>query len=120
MLNVEKCKILAGRKVALFPDLADSARERWEIISQEINHRFGAKSIASDYLSKINDGSDIADYLIKLPVEQKRVDEVQLKEFESTKHDVLAFEILESVDLLSKYISKLRPAIITGSEEPPF
>lgn len=71
MLNADKCRVLEGRKVVFFPDLSDKARERWEIISQQVNVQYGIKSIVSDYLEDINDGSDIADHLLTIPIDKQ-------------------------------------------------
>ncbi|MEK6482385.1 DUF6371 domain-containing protein [Catalinimonas sp. 4WD22] len=144
LLNVEKCKILEGRKVVLFPDLADSARERWEIISQDINQRFGIRSMVSDYLSEVNDGSDIADFLLTLPVEREEekpkpkaaikgcvnkvatkatkdtAATVKLKTTSTDKESSLPINYHEPVDLLSRYISLIRPARIVNAIECPF
>ncbi len=66
-LTNDKCKILEGRKVVLFPDL--KAFDKWNIRAKELSHI--AKFTISDLLeSKATDtekenGFDLADYLIK-------------------------------------------------------
>jgi hypothetical protein len=66
-LNAEKCKVLAGRKVTLFPDL--NGFEKWNIKAKELSHL--AMFIVSDLLERKateaerKQGFDLADYLIK-------------------------------------------------------
>jgi hypothetical protein len=67
-LSFEKCRVLKGRKVVLFPDL--NAFNDWSTKSQELNTKlFGTQFVVSDLLEKNaneNDkkqGLDLADYL---------------------------------------------------------
>lgn len=66
-LTIDKCKILEGRNVILFPDL--KAFDKWSIRAKELSHI--ARFTVSDLLEgKANDtekekGFDLADYLIK-------------------------------------------------------
>jgi len=69
-LNLEKCKVLAGRKVFLFPDL--NAYDKWKIKSNEISELMpGTSFVISDFLqakapeADKQKGLDLADYLIK-------------------------------------------------------
>lgn len=68
-LSVEKCKILQGRNIMLFPDL--NANSIWEDKAKEVKKQCKCKIQISDLLLKIasefakNDGSDIADFLIE-------------------------------------------------------
>jgi hypothetical protein len=71
MLNPEKCRVLSGRKVIFFPDLSESARKRWKGIADEVSTRYEIDTVIADLYPEINDGSDIADYLLKaLPVDK--------------------------------------------------
>jgi hypothetical protein len=69
-LNEEKCKVLAGRTVIMYPDL--KAFEKWKAKAAELSHL--ARFTVSDLLeSKASDadiqqGYDLADFLIRLPV----------------------------------------------------
>lgn len=69
-LNAEKCSILLGRTVTLFPDL--NGFEKWSNKSKELSTRmFGTIFTVSDLLerkateSEKKQGFDLADYLIK-------------------------------------------------------
>lgn len=76
-LNIDKCKVLAGRNVVLFPDLSIkqpnrmNAFEVWSAKATEIMRAHKCKIIVSDLLErKATDpdrqsGFDIADYLIR-------------------------------------------------------
>lgn len=70
MLNADKCKVLKGRKVVFFPDLSDKARQRWQGIAEQVK-QYGIKPKVSSYLNHINDGSDIADYLLQMPIDKQ-------------------------------------------------
>jgi hypothetical protein len=67
-LSAEKCKILSGRKVVLFPDL--NGFEKWSIKAKELSHI--ASFTVSDLLERKatkedrKQGLDLADYLIKI------------------------------------------------------
>ena len=66
-LNAEKCSVLIGRKVILFPDL--NGFEKWDKKAKELSHI--ANFIVSDLLeqkateAEKKQGFDLADYLIK-------------------------------------------------------
>jgi hypothetical protein len=66
-LNAEKCSILKGRNVTLFPDLG--AYEKWNSKANELSHI--ANFTVSDFLERNateaerKEGLDLADYLIK-------------------------------------------------------
>lgn len=75
-LNVERCKVLAGRKVVLFPDLSapkpgnPSAFEVWSKTAVELNMKIpGARFVVDDLLERNASpqerakGCDLADYL---------------------------------------------------------
>jgi hypothetical protein len=73
-LNYDKCKVLKGRDVYLFPDLSKdgSAFELWKNKAKELETKIsGSRFIVSDFLEKNaseNDrfsGLDIADFLIQ-------------------------------------------------------
>ena len=69
-LNLEKCSVLKGRKVFLYPDL--KCFEKWSFKAKDFNSQMiGTRFSVSDLLERNateqerNDGLDIADYLIK-------------------------------------------------------
>ena len=72
-LNYERCKVLAGRKVVLFPDTSKNgnAYNKWSKKAQEfkttINATFIVNALLEEKASKAEKekGSDLADYLIK-------------------------------------------------------
>jgi hypothetical protein len=69
-LNAEKCRTLKGRTVTLFPDL--KGFEKWSSKAKELSHL--ATFTISDLLERKateaerEQGFDLADYLIKLPL----------------------------------------------------
>lgn len=74
-LNIEKCRVLAGRRIVLFPDLSSDGKafKLWKDRSRLIEMKIPGASVAiSDLLERYaNDaeraaGLDLADYLIKL------------------------------------------------------
>lgn len=66
-LTPEKCKVLQGRKVYLFPDI--NATDKWRLKARELSHI--TRFIVSDELEKIatdedrQQGLDLADYLLR-------------------------------------------------------
>jgi hypothetical protein len=69
-LTLEKCKVLKGRKVVLFPDL--NAFDEWNQKAKEINASLpGTRFVVSDLLERnatetdIKNGLDLADYLTR-------------------------------------------------------
>jgi hypothetical protein len=66
-LSVEKCKILQGRSVILYPDL--NCFDKWSSKAKELSHI--TKFTVSDLLERFStdqerkDGLDVADYLIR-------------------------------------------------------
>jgi len=68
-LSIDKCKILEGRNVILYPDLG--AFNKWSIKADEIQKKCRCKVIISTLLEKIDNdsdrenGLDIADYIIE-------------------------------------------------------
>ena len=67
-LNSNKCKVLSGRNVVLYPDL--KCYEKWDIKAKELSHITGFK--VSDFLernateSEKSQGLDLTDYLIRI------------------------------------------------------
>ncbi|UTA69567.1 DUF6371 domain-containing protein [Emticicia sp. 21SJ11W-3] len=74
-LSADKCKVLEGRKVFLFPDV--NAFEKWQAKVQEF--RWGSQWVVSDVLEKIatdqdrQQGLDLADYLLRSGNEKPRL-----------------------------------------------
>jgi len=73
--NVEKCSVLAGHTVVLFPDL--NGFDKWNIKRKELSERIpNTRFEVSDLLENIateqerNDGLDIADYLLRFDHKQ--------------------------------------------------
>lgn len=73
-LNLDKCKVLKGRNVYLFPDLSKDGKayDKWKADSEQIQKRLqGTYFHVSDLLEQLapqqdkEQGKDIADYLIK-------------------------------------------------------
>lgn len=78
-LSVDKCKVLSGRTVILFPDL--KGFEKWQQKAKELQSLLpDVRFAVSDYLEKNaseadrQKGLDIADYLIKFEVKDFRHD----------------------------------------------
>lgn len=88
-LNAEKCSILKGRTVILFPDL--NGFQKWNSKAKELSHL--ATFTVSDLLERKateeerKQGFDLADYLLKLPykdfLEVDEYIEQALKSFDS-------------------------------------
>lgn len=73
-LNYDKCKVLEGREVVLFPDVAIEGRafKLWSEKAEELKKKItGVKIHVSEFLEKVatdqdrTEGIDLADYLIK-------------------------------------------------------
>ncbi len=73
-ITLEKCEVLKGRKVILFPDLSKDGKaySMWEQKAREFQDIIpGSKFVVSDLLEKNasaedrEKGLDIADYLIR-------------------------------------------------------
>ncbi len=81
-LNAEKCSILKGRTVTLFPDL--NGFEKWSKKAQELSHI--ASFTVSDLLERKasetekKQGFDIADYLIHFDFNQFNSPKISLKQ----------------------------------------
>lgn len=108
-LSYEKCKVLKGRKVHLFPDLSKNGRafDLWTKKANEFQHKIpGSQFIVSNLLeiygreSERLSGSDLADYLIELDWRRFR-----------TKNKTLQFEQLP-VEQITK---DTKPEIISTS-----
>ncbi len=75
-LPVDKCKILKGRKVVLFPDL--KAFVKWKVKAKQLSGI--AHITVSDLLEKKapeadkQEGYDLADYLLKFPVQAFQIE----------------------------------------------
>ncbi|MBS1772172.1 MAG: hypothetical protein JST82_04885 [Bacteroidetes bacterium] len=59
-LNPQKCKVLQGRRVTLFPDAG--AYDKWVAVSRHIGHCNVSRLLEDKHFSS-EDGADIADYL---------------------------------------------------------
>ena len=74
-LNIEKCSVLQGRHVILFPDV--NAYEKWLILADRLKEKI--RVVVSDLLEKNasfedkDNGLDIADYLIKMNLNDFRI-----------------------------------------------
>ncbi len=76
-LNPEKCESLRGRTVFLFPDL--KGFDKWQKKANELQSQLqGTRFLVSDYLERnanpddLNEGYDLADYLINFDVKDVR------------------------------------------------
>jgi hypothetical protein len=104
-LNIEKCKVLQGRKVCLFPDL--NAYDNWSNKAKQFEKEMpGTVFKISDLLErKATDeekakGLDIADYLLRFDV----------KDFQKTE------KVIEPLDILIDNIISIPTETITGPE----
>lgn len=79
-LKEEKCKVLKGRKVVLYPDL--NAFELWTNKAKEFSHitRFEISDLLERKASaeEKSKGLDLADYLIKFPVKEFEPESIRL------------------------------------------
>jgi len=92
-LNIEKCSILIGRDVVLFPDV--NAYAKWLIIADVLKQKI--RVVVSDLLEtkaseedRVN-GLDIADYLIKMNLSDFRTSDTvnTFGEFKNNEYNVL-------------------------------
>lgn len=77
-LNVDKCIVLYGRKIVLFPDL--NGFEKWSVKAKELNEKIpGTRFKVSDLLESLaneeerSKGLDLADFLIRFDWGQFRI-----------------------------------------------
>ena len=83
-LNLEKCKVLKGRNICLFPDTSTGGKafDLWTSKANEISKKLDTKFQVSDLLEKNTNqkdkdkGTDIADYLIKQDWREYRTSEI--------------------------------------------
>ena len=105
-LNVEKCSILKGRTIALFPDL--NGFDKWSNKASELSHL--AIFTVSDLLERKatkaekKQGFDIADYLIRFNPEQFIIENRGVIESVSQKSD----KLINSSKTDKKTIGKLK------------
>ncbi|GAA4824760.1 hypothetical protein GCM10023331_06580 [Algivirga pacifica] len=100
-LTLEKCKVLKGRKVILFPDFDDQCREKWTNIAYEMLFELGIEVSVSDYQKERNDGTDLGDFILGNP---DLIHQVQY-EFED-------LEIFKRVNLVAAAMPCLRADIL--------
>lgn len=93
-LNIEKCKVLKGRKVLLFPDLSKDGKafELWSNKANEFQKELSNTKFAVSNLLERNatpeqktKGLDLADYLINLNWAEFRTSAIQEKPAPATK-----------------------------------
>jgi len=101
-LSFEKCLILAGRKVVLFPDL--NGFEKWSIKAKDFNNRMiGTRFSVSDLLERSAteheraNGWDIADYLIKFDYRLFRAEAT----IEKIKSEPIQLPLVENDDSIN-------------------
>lgn len=95
-LNAEKCKVLTGRNVILFPDL--NGFEKWKAKADELSHitKFNVSDLLERKATEAErkQGLDIADYLIKLNYKDfissdpTPTEKIKIKQPESWVHDL--------------------------------
>lgn len=80
-LSVEKCRVLAGRYIVLYPDLG--AFEKWSLKAVEIQKQYNCKISVSTLLEEIasdadrENGLDIADFIIQQKLAEQTVEQIQ-------------------------------------------
>jgi hypothetical protein len=103
-LSIDKCKVLKGRNVILFPDL--KAFDKWSEKANEIKTIVGCKISVSDLLEQIatdeerENGFDIADYLIREIKEPAQIRQRFSNEIESliNQNEAMLY-LIETFDL---------------------
>lgn len=107
-LNIDKCKVLTGRKVILYPDLKEF--DKWTKKAKEIETQYQCKIIVSSLLENIatdeekENGLDIADYIIKELKTKTSIGEIQ-KRFSSELKSMIEknnalLTLIEKMDLV--------------------
>jgi hypothetical protein len=107
-LNLERCKVLEGRRVYLFPDLSKDGKafELWSKKAAEIQKQLsGTYFHVSDLLEQLAplhdkvEGKDIADYLIQQDWRQFRNQESEKGEKSEGQKETLFSQYIESLTL---------------------
>lgn len=108
-LNAEKCSILKGRSVTLFPDL--NGFEKWSNKAKELSHL--ATFIVSDLLERkateaeMKQGFDLADYLIKYDYKEFALSKPEATEPPPTVQPLVEVKVIEQSEPIYS-ISKLK------------
>lgn len=119
-LNAEKCKVLKGRNVILFPDL--NAYDLWNEKAYELRHITTFK--VSNFLEKNTtkeqreQGLDLSDFLVEFEV-PKQVDKSYLEYFDDNiKYPPTPFKFYENMKILDPhYFIKINIGAIKECEE---
>ncbi len=110
-LNAEKCSILKGRTVTLFPDL--NGFEKWSSKAKELSHL--ASFTVSDLLERKateaerEQGLDLADFLIKLNHKEFRLTESKTTELLPEVQPLFVVKPLEHPKSVYYYSKPVKP-----------
>ncbi len=108
-LNAEKCKILYGRAVYLYPDL--NGFEKWSNKAKELSHL--AKFVVSDLLEhhasdeERKQGLDLADYLIRFNYK----DFIEPEPLVPTLLPAVEVDIKQQIDSKSNELNELKEGV---------
>ncbi len=112
-LNVEKCSILKGRNIILFPDL--NGYEKWSIKAKEHSHI--AKFTVSDLLecnateAERKQGLDLADYLIRFNYKDFNI------EPSKPTMDIEILPELQPIEVNNNLQNRFSPAYVSATGE---
>jgi hypothetical protein len=115
-LNAEKCSILKGRTVTLFPDL--NGFEKWSSKAKELSHL--ANFIVSDLLERKateaekEQGHDLADYLIKYNYKAFVLPEPEASEPPPAVQPLIKIKLIEQTKPVYHFI----PIVIKEKPKP--
>lgn len=125
-LGLEKCKVLAGRKVVLFPDL--NCFEKWNHKAKELSHlaNFTVSELLERKASEAEraQGLDLADYLLRFSFKEFKEPEpivnfptVLENSFETIEVSGIVKASTNDFELLKGFVKTVKPKVENWQQE---